>query len=129
MAALTAIAPVFVKLQKFGSNISSERSESRDVISLAQGYSPMFYFYIVRCSDNSLYCGQTNDLEKRIKEHNSGSARSAKYTKARHPVTLIYSENYSTLQSAMKREWQIKQWSRAKKEALVKSDKITLEER
>jgi len=79
----------------------------------------MFYFYIVRCSDNSLYCGQTNNLETRIKEHNSSRVRGARYTRARKPVKLVYSEKYLSLQSAMKREWQIKKWTKAKKEALI----------
>lgn len=79
----------------------------------------IFYFYILRCSDNTLYCGQTNNLEKRIKEHNSGSARCAKYTRGRRPVKLVYSEKYSTLKEAMQREWQAKHWPRKKKDALV----------
>ncbi len=79
-----------------------------------------YYFYIARCSDNSLYCGQTNNLETRIKEHNSSKNRGAKYTRIRKPVKLIYSEECSTLQQAMKREWQVKKWAKAKKEALVK---------
>ena len=86
----------------------------------------MFYFYIVRCSDNSLYCGQTNNLEKRIKEHNSKGSKGAKYLRAKKPVKLVYSEKYSTLQLAMKREWQVKQWTRSKKEALIQGDKTLL---
>jgi len=82
----------------------------------------MFYFYIVRCSDNSLYCGQTNNLQKRIKEHNSNKTRSAKYTKIRRPIKLIYFEEYPTIQLAMKREWQIKKWTKTKKEALIKGN-------
>ena len=82
----------------------------------------MYYFYIVRCSDNSLYCGQTNDLERRIKEHNSGNSRSATYTKLRRPVTLAYSESFKTIQESMKREWQVKKWTKVKKETLIKGD-------
>jgi putative endonuclease len=80
----------------------------------------IYYFYIVRCSDNTLYCGQTNDLDKRIKEHNSSKTRSAKYTKTRRPVILVYSEKFETLQEAMKREWQVKNWTKTKKEALIR---------
>jgi len=80
----------------------------------------MYYFYILRCSDNSLYCGQTNNLEKRIKDHNSSKYKSAKYTRIRRPVKLVYSEKFSTLHLAMKREWQIKKLPKAKKEALIK---------
>lgn len=79
----------------------------------------MYFFYIVRCSDNSLYCGQTNNLVKRISEHNSSKTRSAKYTKIRRPVSLAYFEKFETLQLAMKRELQVKKWSKKKKEALV----------
>ncbi|MBI4225889.1 GIY-YIG nuclease family protein, partial [Candidatus Roizmanbacteria bacterium] len=64
----------------------------------------MHYFYMVRCSDNSLYSGQTNNLEKRIKEHNSKSQRGAKYLRAKKPVKLIYFEEYPSLQLVMKRE-------------------------
>lgn len=53
-------------------------------------------------------------------EHNSSSTRGAKYTRIRKPVTLVYFENYSSLQETMKREWQVKKWIKAKKEALVK---------
>ncbi len=100
--------------------LSEERSdESKDI-------DIMFYFYILRCSDNSLYCGQTNNLERRINEHNFDKNKSAKYLRAKNPVNLVYFEEYPTLQQAMKREWQIKQWSRSKKEALIQGDKILL---
>lgn len=73
----------------------------------------MNYTYMVRCSDGSLYTGWTNDLEKRIKDHNEG--RGAKYTKARRPVVLAYYEEFSTKEEAMRREWEIKQLTRAEK--------------
>lgn len=79
----------------------------------------MFYFYIVRCADNTLYCGQTNNLERRINEHNSDKYRSAKYTKARRSVSLIYSEEFPTLSEALKRECEVKKWPKVKKEALL----------
>lgn len=84
----------------------------------------MFYFYILRCSDNTLYCGQTNNLQKRIQEHNFDKSKSAKYTKFRRPVKLVYSEEYETLQEAMKRELEVKKWSRDKKEALIFQPRI-----
>ena len=74
---------------------------------------------MVRCSDNSLYCGQSNNLSKRLEEHNSSNSRSAQYTKIRRPVILVYSEKFGSLQEAMRREWQIKKWSKAKKEAII----------
>lgn len=79
----------------------------------------MYYFYIVRCLDNSLYSGQTNNLQKRIKEHNSNTSRSAKYLRAKKPVKLVYFEKYPTLQEAMEREFEVKKWPKAKKEALI----------
>ena len=78
-----------------------------------------YYFYILRCSDNSLYCGQTNNLQRRINEHNFDKNKSAKYLNAKKPVKLVYFEEYSTLQLVMKREWQVKKWTKAKKEALI----------
>lgn len=80
----------------------------------------MYYLYILRCSDNSFYCGQTNNLQRRIKEHNSNDSKSAIYTKIRRPVKLVYFEKYKTIQEAMKREFEIKKWPKVKKEALVK---------
>lgn len=82
----------------------------------------MYYFYILSCSDNSLYCGQTNNLERRIKEHNFNKSKSAKYLRGKIPVKLVYFEKYSSLQDAMKREWQVKKWTRSKKEALIKGN-------
>ena len=77
------------------------------------------YTYIVKCSDDTLYTGWTNDLEKRIKAHNSG--KGAKYTKTRRPVELVYFEVHDTKQEAMKREYAIKQLPREKKLALIRS--------
>lgn len=86
----------------------------------------MFYIYILRTSSNTLYIGQTNNVEKRLREHSSKSSKSAKYTRYFSSFELVYKDAYATRQEAMKREWQLKQWSRAKKEALIKGDKITL---
>lgn len=77
----------------------------------------MNYTYIVRCSDGTLYTGWTNNLEKRIKDHNDG--KGAKYTKPRRPVVLVYYEEFSTKEEAMRREWEIKQMSRRDKLAIV----------
>lgn len=81
-----------------------------------------YYFYILRCSDNSLYCGQTSDLEKRVKQHNTDKHKSAKYLRGRLPVKLVYFEEFPTLQQAMKREIQIKKWKKTKKENLIKNN-------
>jgi putative endonuclease len=80
----------------------------------------MYYLYILRCSDNSLYCGQTNDLQRRVQEHNSDKFKSAKYTKGRRPIKLVYFEKYTTIQEAIKREFEIKKMTKVKKEILVK---------
>jgi putative endonuclease len=79
-----------------------------------------YFVYILRTSSDTLYIGQTNDLEKRLKEHQSNSSRSAKYVRYFDSVELVYSEKYSTRKEAMQRETQLKKWTKPKKEALVK---------
>lgn len=79
----------------------------------------MYYFYILRCSDNSLYCGQTKNLNRRIKEHN-GVDSISKYTRARRPVKLVYFEKYRNLSKVLKREFEIKKLTKIKKESLIK---------
>lgn len=81
----------------------------------------MNYTYIVECADGSLYCGWTNDLDKRIKDHNAG--KGAKYTKTRLPVKLVYYEEFDTKEEAMSREWHIKQLRREKKMELIDMSK------
>ncbi len=76
------------------------------------------YTYMVECSDGSFYTGWTNDLEKRIKAHNE--KKGAKYTRSRTPVRLVYYEAFMEKQDAMRREYEIKQYSRREKEALIK---------
>ena len=78
----------------------------------------MFYVYLLKCRDDTLYCGYTNDLEKRLQTHNAGEG--AKYTKTRLPVELVYSEEYATKSEALKREYAIKQLSREEKQQLIK---------
>ena len=73
----------------------------------------MNYTYIVRCRDNTLYTGWTNNLEKRIADHNAG--KGAKYTKSRRPVELVYYENFETTEEDMKREYAIKHLTREDK--------------
>ena len=77
------------------------------------------YTYILRCADDTLYCGWTNDLTARLAAHNSG--KGAKYTRGRGPVTLVYSECFETQGEAMRREAAIKKLSRAAKQALIDS--------
>jgi len=80
-----------------------------------------FYTYILQCSDNTYYVGCTNNLEKRIMEHNT-SKNGAHYTKIRRPVSLKYMEVFDTLLEARRRESEIKGWPRAKKERLITAD-------
>lgn len=79
----------------------------------------IFTVYILRTSSNTLYIGQTNNLEKRIKEHQNKSSRSAKYIRSFKSFQLVYFEKYKTRVEAMKREYQLKQWPKDKKEALI----------
>ena len=76
--------------------------------------------YILKCSDDSYYTGSTNNLERRLEQHNKGEG--ANHTKNRLPVKLIYFEEYSHIGKAFYREKQIQGWSRKKKEALIRGD-------
>jgi len=67
----------------------------------------VYFVYIVKCSDETLYTGIATQLDRRIEEHNS-SEKGAKYTRARRPVELVYSEEYRDRSSASKREYEIK---------------------
>ena len=80
----------------------------------------MYVVYILRCSDWSLYVGQTNNITRRLREHNAG--RGAAYTFKRRPVTLAHVETYETKLVALRRERQLKRWTRRKKEALIRGD-------
>ena len=79
----------------------------------------MNYTYVHRCRDGSLYTGWTNNLKKRLEDHNLG--RGAKYTRAHLPVMLVYYESFPTKEEAMKREAAIKRLSRPQKERLIAS--------
>lgn len=78
----------------------------------------MHYVYILECNDGTLYTGYTTDLVRRVYEHNY-TKLSAKYTRVRRPVKLLYSEEYNTRSEACKREYQIKQLSRKEKLNLI----------
>lgn len=79
------------------------------------------YTYLLRCADGTLYCGWTNDIEKRLTAHNSGKA--SKYTRSRLPAELVWYEVFDTKQEAMSREAQIKRLSRQQKLRLIASGK------
>lgn len=87
----------------------------------------MNYTYIIKCADSTLYTGWTNDLDKRIKVHNSG--KGAKYTKTRRPVKLVYYEEHETKNEAMSREYAIKQLTRREKELLIQGNGNLCEKR
>jgi putative endonuclease len=77
----------------------------------------MWYVYILKCSDKTLYAGVTNDLNRRLNEHNN-SILGSKYTRARRPVTIVYQKKYKTRSLAQIEEYRIKQ--------LPKKDKIKI---
>ncbi len=78
----------------------------------------MFFAYILECKDKTLYVGSTNNLEKRLHEHNN-SKNGAHYTKIRRPVVLKYFETLDTFSEARKREVELKKLSRAEKLKLI----------
>ena len=79
-----------------------------------------FWAYMLRCSDGSYYVGHTDDLETRIGAHQSGLIKG--YTQKRRPVTLVWSQEFSERDEAFRAERQVKGWSRAKKEAMIRGD-------
>lgn len=76
-----------------------------------------YFFYLARCSDDSLYAGSCVDLKEREQKHNDGTG--AKYTRAHRPVKIIYHESFDTLNEALKREAEVKKLSRKEKEKLL----------
>ncbi len=78
-----------------------------------------WYVYILRCKDDSLYTGMTDDLERRLAAHSSN--KGAKYTRGRGPVTMVYSERQENASAARKREYQIKQLTRQQKLKLIET--------
>ena len=79
-----------------------------------------FHVYILRCSDNSYYTGKAKDLDKRLADHVEGIG--SDYTRRRRPVECVWSEEFPDDEQAFDVERQIKGWSRAKKEALIRGD-------
>jgi putative endonuclease len=79
--------------------------------------SQLWYVYILKCSDGTLYTGYTNDVEARVKKHNAG--KGAKYTKSRLPVVACYSESLDSKSLAMQREYKVKKLTRVQKLALI----------
>ena len=78
-----------------------------------------YYFYLLRCSDDSLYAGISIDLEQRVEVHQNGNG--AKYTRSRLPVTLVYHEHHRSKGDALRREAKVKKWTKQRKERLVRN--------
>ena len=81
----------------------------------------IWYLYILRCKDDTLYTGITTDVEKRLEAHRAG--RGAKYTRGRTPLELVYRETCGSHSDALKRELEIKKLSRAEKQKLIAADR------
>jgi putative endonuclease len=81
----------------------------------------MYYVYLLLCGDGTLYCGITNDLEKRIHAHNH-LPTGAKYTRGRRPVTLMWSEEHPGKSEALVREYEVKKLTKAEKRVLAKME-------
>jgi len=81
-----------------------------------------YFFYILQCSDNTLYCGYTNNLKRRLSQHNIGIG--AKYTAARCPVKMVHIEQFDTQRAAMRREKEVKKWRREKKINLINQGEV-----
>jgi putative endonuclease len=81
----------------------------------------VIYLYILKCNDDSFYIGVTNNLDKRVLDHNSG-IKTDSYTYDKRPVTLVYHTYFTDYKLAFEWETKIKKWSRAKKQALINGD-------
>jgi putative endonuclease len=80
-----------------------------------------YYVYILECADKSYYVGVTNDIDRRLIEHNTGINKKA-YTYSRRPVVVKYVEHFQYINDAIRWEKQVKGWNRLKKEALIRGD-------
>ncbi|MFZ2602917.1 MAG: GIY-YIG nuclease family protein [Candidatus Omnitrophota bacterium] len=80
-----------------------------------------FWVYIVECTDGTYYTGYTNDLEKRIREHNNSCSRGAKYLRGKVPVKLAYAKVYNYYRNAVRAERDIKKRTRMEKEAMIRA--------
>ena len=79
-----------------------------------------WFVYLLRCGDGSLYCGITDDVQRRLEAHRSG--KGAKYTRGRAPLELVYQQTCGTHSQALKRELEIKALKREEKEQLIRSE-------
>ncbi len=83
-----------------------------------------YYFYLLRCRDNSLYAGITTDVTRRLHQHNSlnSKAKGSKYVRSRRPANLVYQEKLSSKSKALKRESEVKKWTKQEKEAFISKE-------
>ena len=81
----------------------------------------IWYVYLLRCSNDSIYCGISNDISKRLKQHNGNIAGGAKYTRANSPCVLVYQEGATDRSAALRREYEIKKMNHNDKLLLIKS--------
>ena len=84
-----------------------------------------YFTYILKCSDDSFYVGVTNNLERRLEEHQEGK-NTTSYTFSRRPIELVYYDTYIDINQAIEREKQLKKWSRKKKQALIEENTSAL---
>ncbi len=82
-------------------------------------HSPQWSLYLVRCRDNSLYCGIALDVHRRFAQHSSAGRKCARYLRGRGPLQLVYQQVIGSRSDALKQEYRLKQWSKADKEKLV----------
>jgi len=104
-------------------SLTTFTNSKKDISNILFGIKPghNYYVYIIECKDRSYYTGITNDIERRLWEHNTGYD-SKSYTFTRRPVELKYYEHFHDVRNAIAREKQIKGWSRKKKEALFENN-------
>jgi putative endonuclease len=93
-------------------------NKSRSALSLPKGYELMWYVYIILCSDGSFYTGSSSSPDVRFSDHKNG--KGGRYTRLHKPIKRLYLEKLSSKSDALKRESQIKGWSRAKKIKILK---------
>ncbi|QEK52224.1 GIY-YIG nuclease family protein [Pedobacter aquae] len=86
-----------------------------------------YYVYILKCRDHSYYTGVTNNIERRVEEHQSGEDKNA-YTYNKRPVKLVFCEDFTEINQAIAFEKQIKGWTRKKKEAIIENNWMKLKE-
>ncbi len=86
----------------------------------------MAWMYILQCSDGSYYVGSTPELERRFSEHQAG--KGARYTARRRPLTLVFAQEFPSIEQAYRAEKQVQNWGRSKREALIRGDFAALRE-